>query len=77
VRLNSTVGGKGTVTTYQPNGKELVDLNASDSGGAIDIYNKTGEDIVELGAGGYEKLCVNGHNSRSSTYEEKTYGHPS
>jgi len=47
------VEDEGTVTTYQPNGKELVKLNANDSGGLATIFNKTGEFIVQLTADDY------------------------
>ena len=44
------VDGKGVVTTYQPNGKELVKLSATadDTGGMVSVFNKTGEDVVQL-----------------------------
>lgn len=53
VGLGSTDFGHGTVTTYQPNGKELVELGASDSGGVINVHNKTDEVIATMGADEY------------------------
>ena len=53
VTLSSTVDNNGTVTTYQSNGKELVDLTANDNGGLIQVTNKTGERIVQMGADEY------------------------
>ena len=55
VVLGSTMDGEGTVTTYQPNGKELVALSASasDNGGLVYVYNKTGENIVQMYADDY------------------------
>ena len=46
--LTSTVNG-GSVTTFQPNGKELVELGYSDhgNGGMVNVFNKTGEAIVD------------------------------
>ena len=41
------------VETYAPNGKGLVALSASDSGGMISVYNRTGEEIVEMRADEY------------------------
>ena len=53
VWLTSTVDGNGAVTTYQPNGKELVTLSAHDSGGLVYVYNKTGESIAQMRADEY------------------------
>jgi hypothetical protein len=49
VLMTSTVDGEGTITTYQPDGKELVDLTTNDNGGLIYVYNKTGEGIANMG----------------------------
>jgi len=48
--LSATVDGHGMITTYQPNGKELVKLSATadDTGGIVSVFNKTGEDVVQL-----------------------------
>ena len=65
VLLSSTVDGQGTVTTYyQLNGKELVDLGATDNGGLIMVYNKTGEGIVQMGADEYGNGLVGAYNRR-------------
>ena len=64
VMLNSTVNGAGTVTTYQPNGKELVSLSASGNGGMIGVANKTGEDIVQMGADDYGNGLVGAWNRK-------------
>ena len=53
VGLGSTDFGHGTVTTYQSNGKELVELGANDNGGMIKVLNKTGESIVTMNADEY------------------------
>lgn len=53
VTLGATVDRAGTVATYQPNGKELVDLSANDSGGIIEVSNKTGEGIAQMFADEY------------------------
>ena len=53
VALGSTVDGNGTVSTYQPNGKELVTLNSTDSGGVVQVSNKTGEPIAQMRADDY------------------------
>ena len=64
VQLTSTVEDNGTVTTYQPNGKRLVDLTASDNGGLVYVYNKTGEDIVHMGADEYGNGLVGAWNRK-------------
>ena len=64
VVLGVTVSGNGTVTTYQPNGKELVDLTASDNGGLVYVHNKTGEKIVELRADDYGNGLVGAWNRK-------------
>ncbi len=48
VTLGANDGGDGLVTTHQPNGKDLVDLTASDNGGMIRVFNKEGEEVVQL-----------------------------
>ena len=53
VMLTSTDNGNGAVTTYQSNGKDLVNLTSTDNGGAVKVYNKTGEGIVSMGADDY------------------------
>ena len=50
VMLNSAIGHKGTVQTFQPDGKVLVDLSAGDDGGVVNVYNKTGEAIAKMHA---------------------------
>ena len=39
VTLSANADDEGTVTTYQPNGKELVEVGASDNGGLVEVYN--------------------------------------
>mgnify|MGYP003630755531 CR=1 FL=1 len=53
VSLYSTEDANGTVTTYGPNGNELVVLGNSDSGGFVDVLNKTGEGIAQMYADDY------------------------
>ena len=48
VKLSSTFEGEGTVKTYHPNGKDLVQLSANDNGGGILISNKTGDKIANM-----------------------------
>ena len=43
VTLDATDVGSGLVKTFQPNGKPLVELSASDNGGVIQVFNKTVE----------------------------------
>ena len=64
VKLTSTVDGQGTVTTYQPNGKELVRLTSNDNGGGVQVFNKTGEDIVTLDADEYGNSVVGAWNRK-------------
>ena len=53
VKLNSTVDGSGSVTMHALSGKELVKLTTTDNGGFVEVFNKTGETIVQLGADDY------------------------
>jgi hypothetical protein len=39
---------RGAVTTYQPNGKELVTLGATHTGGGVWVKHRTGEDIATM-----------------------------
>jgi hypothetical protein len=64
VALSGTVEGQGVVTTYQPNGKELVTLNASDNGGLVYVFNKTGEFIAEMSADEYGNGLVGAYNRK-------------
>jgi len=64
VELGATAEGHGTVTTYQPNGKDLVMLTASDSGGLVYFYNKTGEFIAEMSADEYGNGLVGAWNRK-------------
>ena len=41
----------GSVTTYQPNGRKGVRLGAVSDGGAIAVFNKTGDPIIDLHPG--------------------------
>jgi hypothetical protein len=64
VVLDATDDGDGLVTTYQPNGKELVGLGASDTGGIVEVYNKTGEFIAEMSADEYGNGLVGAYNRK-------------
>jgi hypothetical protein len=49
-----SMGDGGFVTTYSPSGKHhLVALSSTNNGGFVEVTNKTGEDIVTLGADDY------------------------
>jgi hypothetical protein len=72
VELSSTVGGDyGTVETYQPNGKELVRLFASDNGGMVSVFNKTGEGIAQMKADEYGNGVVYAGNRKGMGRELK------
>ena len=62
VGLTANDAGKGTITTLAPNGKTLVVLGSSDNGGLIYVYNKTGENITEMGADEYGNGLVGAWN---------------
>jgi hypothetical protein len=53
VSLSAAESDYGMVTTYQPNGKKSVGLSGTENGGAIVVFNKTGETIVTLDADEY------------------------
>ena len=52
------------VGTYQSNGKELVTLGATTSGGVVNVYNKTGESIVQIYADDYGNGFVGAYNRK-------------
>ena len=56
VTLTSTVRDDGTVITFSPNGKQLVELGAAsdDTGGLVHVYNKTGENIATAQGRGFD-----------------------
>ena len=64
VMLNSAPSHNGTVQTFQPNGKVLVDLSAGDEGGVVNVYNKTGEAIADLKADEYGNGVVGAYNRK-------------
>ena len=53
VELHAAGGGYGRISTYQPNGKELVSLMSDNNGGVVQVKNKTGEMIVGIKADDY------------------------
>lgn len=56
VKVGATGSSEGLVTTYSPTGnlgKKLVELGATGNGGGVQIFNKTGENIITLGADDY------------------------
>jgi antitoxin component YwqK of YwqJK toxin-antitoxin module len=55
---------RGAVATYQPNGKELVKLNAYENGGIVAVYNKTGQLIAKMEADGYGNGLVGAYNRK-------------
>ena len=52
------------VTTFQNNGKELVDLSSGPIAGIITVSNKTVEGIVGMGADEYGNGLVGAYNSK-------------
>ena len=64
VSLGANDDGSGLVMTHQPNGKTLVSMSASDNGGAIQVFNKTGEDIVQMYADEYGNGVVYAGNRK-------------
>jgi hypothetical protein len=66
VSLGSTTSGKGSVTTFAPNGKVLVRLGttADDTGGSLTVFNKTGEEVVQLFADEYGNGVVGAFNRK-------------
>jgi hypothetical protein len=64
VSLSSTMEGNGMVTTYQPNGKELVRLGASDNGGMFTVSNNTGEGVAQMGADELGNGVVGAYNRK-------------
>ena len=55
---------RGAVTTYQPNGKQLVSVGTSERGGSVYVYNKTGEFIAEMSADEYGNGVVGAWNRK-------------
>ena len=64
VHLAATTDGEGVVRTFAPNGKELVELSARDTGGAVQVFNKTGEDVVQLRPDEYGNGLVGAYNRK-------------
>ena len=54
----------GSVTTYQPNGRKGVRLGAVSDGGAIAIFHKTGDPIIDLHPGDYGNGVVGAWNRK-------------
>ena len=69
VKIAGTMRG-GTVRTYQTNGKNLVSLAATfyggdfNTGGMINVYNKTDEDVVQMYANEYGNGVVGAFNRK-------------
>ena len=51
--LRATKDGCSTITTFQSNGTEMVDMTATQTDGTVAIYNKTGEDKIQIGLDEY------------------------
>ena len=50
VEPSSATSHKGAITTYQPNGKELVKLTSTEGGGgSVTTYQSNGKELVDLG----------------------------
>ena len=60
----AVVGRQGSITTYQPNSKELVDPTSNDNGGGVVVDNKSGEVIVNLYADDYGNGVVGAYNRK-------------
>ena len=60
----AVVGRQGSITTYQPNSKELVDPTSNDKGGGVVVDNKSGEVIVNLYADDYGNGVVGAYNRK-------------
>ena len=56
--------GDGLVKTMSAKGKDLVVVNASDNAGLVYVYNKTGEDIVQMRAVDYGNGVVGAWNRK-------------
>ena len=54
----------GLVTTYQPNGRKGVRLGAVSDGGAIAIFHKTGDPIIDLHPDDYGNGVVGAWNRK-------------
>ena len=63
MKLTGTVNG-GMVKTYQPDGKMLVDLSSNDNGALIDVFNKKGEGIAQMGADEYGNGVLGVYNRK-------------
>ena len=53
IRLTSTDSGAGLITTRSATYKPSVMLYSNENGGEISVFNKTGEEIVTIGADDY------------------------
>ena len=62
--LGVTVGGSGTVTTYDGQGNELVDIGSAveGDGGRLAVYNKTGQGVCDLGVDEYGNGVIGAWN---------------
>ena len=64
VSLHAAGGGYGKISTYEPNGKELVSLPSNDNGGVAYVFNKTGESIAQMRADEYGNGVVGAYNRK-------------
>jgi hypothetical protein len=55
---------RGAVTTYQPNGKDLVTLGATHTGGGVWVKHRIGEDIATMKVDDYGNGVVVAYNRK-------------
>ena len=67
------VEGEFRISTWSASGKDLVALGATPNGSLVYVYNKTGEDIVQLFAEDYVNGVVGAWNRKGKgrTYDSK------
>ena len=64
VALSANDDGYGMIRTKSAKGKEMVELTSSDSGGLINVYNKTGETIKKMQTDEYGNGLVGAWNRK-------------
>ncbi len=62
--LGSNDAGHGLIQTMSAQGKDMVMLGSTDTGGAIAVFNKTGEGVVQLRADEYGNGVVYAGNRK-------------
>ena len=64
VALGANDDGNGLVQTKSAKGNDLVVLGSTDTGGVVDVYNKTGEVIANMYADEYGNGVVGAWNRK-------------